>query len=109
MLPRMDEYAVFCEKGVSLHRNDLGFFSYICSYFLGAQIEETFYASRSSFEDISKEVLKICGKDNVCIKGFWVRYKNYNYSAIDTGKYCKSSFLGEICRSEAEILKVKYK
>ena len=108
MLPRLKEFKSFCSEGLSEHKDDGGEFAFICNYFLGAQVEESYYSTKSDFELVKKALQENCLEDKVCFTGFWDRYKNYNFSLPQAEQFCNSEYLGELCRGEIQQLKAMH-
>jgi len=107
MLPRIAEFKVFCRDGLAKVKEDKVFFDYICNYLLGAQVQMSYYSNMADFDVVNKALVKVCERNDFCYAGFWDRYKNYSYNQAEIEAFCSSTYLGERCRSERDVLRLK--
>ena len=107
MIPRIEEFKVFCTSKSPIVKEDKVFFDYICNYLLGAQVQMSYYSTMADFGVVNKALLKVCEKNDFCYDGFWDRYKNYSYNEEEIEAFCSSAYLGERCRSERDVLRLK--
>jgi hypothetical protein len=107
MLPRIAEFKVFCNESSPIVKEDKVFFDHICNYLLGAQVQMSYYSTMADFDVVNKALVKVCERNDFCYAGFWDRYKNYSYNEAEIEAFCSSPYLGERCRSEREVLRLK--